>query len=231
MKNVTKRCITIMVVLMAIIGMSHVGLAIVDSGDDKKGHDDKDDDKKGDHKKGHDDKDDDKEDDHKKGHDDKDDDKKGDHKKGHDDKDDDKKGHHKKGHDDKDDDKKGHHKKHHHKKGHDDKDDDKKDHDDKDDDVATLPVQTPQVVQSSGSSGGSSGGAVFIFGKSDIERYCYFKQQLTDDDRSNDDRAKYYIKILVWGNGFYEDQLKAFENKYSINCTSTGNIEMIDNIQ
>lgn len=79
-------------------------------------------------------------------------------------------------------------------------------------------VTVPKVVER------SMGG--FIFGKGDIERYCYFKQQLTDDDPKNDNRAKYYINIIAWDYGFKEDKLKRFEDKYKIEC-ATG-LEMKD---
>lgn len=65
------------------------------------------------------------------------------------------------------------------------------------------------------------GGAVYIFGKSDVERYCHFKSQLTDNDISNDARADYYINITTWGNGFYEMETNEFENKYNITCSSS----------
>lgn len=64
----------------------------------------------------------------------------------------------------------------------------------------------------------SSGGAVYTFGKSDAERYCYFKLQLSDNDTKNDDRAKYFIGIIAWDNGFSSDTTKEFEQKYNIAC-------------
>lgn len=55
----------------------------------------------------------------------------------------------------------------------------------------------------------------FDFGKSDIERYCHYKQQLTDNEKSNDEHAKYYLNIIAWDYGFNETK---FEQKYNIIC-------------
>lgn len=74
----------------------------------------------------------------------------------------------------------------------------------------------------------NSGGAIYTFGKADTERYCHFKLQLSDDDAKNDDRAKYYIGIIAWDNGFSSDTTKEFEQKYSIECT-TEQLNMEDN--
>lgn len=63
----------------------------------------------------------------------------------------------------------------------------------------------------------SSGGAVYSFGKSDVERYCHFKLQLSDNDVKNDDRAKYFIDVLTWDNGFSGGTVE-FEQKYNIKC-------------
>ncbi len=71
-----------------------------------------------------------------------------------------------------------------------------------------VPVPTPRPDAIGG----------FIFGKGDIERYCNFKLQLTDENSDNDRRAKYFMNIIAWDYGFKED--KQFEDKYSIVCTS-----------
>lgn len=54
----------------------------------------------------------------------------------------------------------------------------------------------------------------FLFGRSDIERYCRFKLQLNDNQTENDARAKYYLNVITWdGYGLTEQQ---FEQKYNI---------------
>jgi hypothetical protein len=81
-------------------------------------------------------------------------------------------------------------------------------------------------IGSSGVHSSTSGGAVYTFGKSDIERYCHFKLQLSDEDDKNDERAKYFIGIIAWDNGFSND--KTFEQKYNVECT-TKQLNMEDN--
>lgn len=63
----------------------------------------------------------------------------------------------------------------------------------------------------------------FVFGKSDIERYCTYKLQLTDDDPNNDHRAEYYLGIIAWDYGFKKKL--DFENRYNIECTTKINAE------
>ena len=58
----------------------------------------------------------------------------------------------------------------------------------------------------------------FIFGKSDIERYCTYKLQMTDDNPDNDHRAEYYLNIIAWDYGFKDKS--EFESKYNIECTT-----------
>ena len=56
----------------------------------------------------------------------------------------------------------------------------------------------------------------FIFGKSDLDRYCTYKLQLTDDNPGNNHRAEYYLHIIAWDYGF--DDLINFESKYNVKC-------------
>lgn len=96
-------------------------------------------------------------------------------------------------------------------------------------DVGNNENDKDKSVKTSSSRPGT-GGAMYTFGNSDIERYCYFKQQLNDDDQSNDERAKYYIGILTWDNGFLHTE--DFERKYDIVCTSDNiNLDMRDRIR
>ena len=71
--------------------------------------------------------------------------------------------------------------------------------------------------------GNSFGG--FIFGKGDIERYCHFKLQLSDNDMSNDAHAKYFMEIIAWD---YRLSPILFESKYDIKCTNE--LDMKDRI-
>lgn len=84
-----------------------------------------------------------------------------------------------------------------------------------------VPVKTPKQDAISG----------FIFGKSDIERYCTYKLQMTDDNPDNDHRAEYYLNIIAWDYGF-KDRLN-FESKYNIECTpkiSAESEEVLDTV-
>ena len=80
----------------------------------------------------------------------------------------------------------------------------------------TITVPTPRPNAISG----------FIFGKSDIERYCTYKLQTADDNPDNDHRAEYYLDIIAWDNGFKKKL--DFENKYNIECTTKINAESED---
>jgi hypothetical protein len=63
----------------------------------------------------------------------------------------------------------------------------------------------------------SNGGAVYVFGKSDVERYCFFKNQYTE---TQNQRALYNLNIILWENGFFETQATQYEQKYNIDCTT-----------
>lgn len=67
-----------------------------------------------------------------------------------------------------------------------------------------VPVKTPKQMAISG----------FIFGKSDLERYCTYKLQLKDGNSENHNRAEYYLNIIAWDYGFAQRQ--GFETKYNI---------------
>lgn len=69
----------------------------------------------------------------------------------------------------------------------------------------------------------------FTFGKNDTERYCFFKQQLTDDDPDNDDRAKYYLWQIPWDNGGLSEE--EFENKYLNGTGCGGNLNLKDRVK
>lgn len=69
----------------------------------------------------------------------------------------------------------------------------------------------------------------FVFGKSDVERYYYFKHQLTNDNKlslaDNDinvtARAKYYMNIIASDSGLNESQ---FESKFGEPNTTVSEI-------
>lgn len=69
----------------------------------------------------------------------------------------------------------------------------------------------------------STGGG-FNFGKNDIERYCVYKLQLSDNNTENDVHASYSMNVIAWGDYGFTNEV--FENKFGIDNASC--IELID---
>jgi len=83
--------------------------------------------------------------------------------------------------------------------------------------IATpTPTPTPTIELSVKKKFYQNRGATFIFGNSDIDRYCYFKEQY---EYNKNIRALYYRNIILWENGFYELQGNMYERKFNIDCS------------
>lgn len=85
-------------------------------------------------------------------------------------------------------------------------------------DTSTMTVDTIYRTNKDTSNKRISFGG-FNFGKSDLERYCVYKLQLTDNDTSNDEHARYYQKIIAWDYRYNQDEFDQFEKRYNIDCT------------
>ncbi len=73
-----------------------------------------------------------------------------------------------------------------------------------------------------------NGGAVFVFGRGDVDRYCWFKCQY--EDNSSNRRAWYFMTQIARENGFWEYELGQYEAKYKIDC-STVVVDAVDRVK